>query len=414
MRGKTTIVCLSAIALALLTAAAVPPRTLAQESLPDKKSLVEDFKFFQLVPGDQGARDVCSLFAVTGAAEFEYAKHGDRKPVRLSEEFCIWAAHEATGVPGEQAMFYMATQGLNTHGLCAQTLMPYSSNGNSKTRPSAEAITSAHELDYRWLAHWIRRWNVKSKMPESEIVEIKRALANGHPVACGLRWPKKLDGSAIMTVPPANQVFDGHSILLVGYNTDSTAPGGGWFTFRNSVGPKWGNGGYGTMAYAYAKAYANDALWLELERPGAEVPIERFEAEDLPILGALRCPNSGQDMNGWGGGMWSNGKQLFCRAERGGQVEIGFEVKIGASYRLRVLGTAAPDYGIVHMLLDGKRVGPRFDLYCGRVSPSGSLELGKFELSSGRHRLRVVAESKNAVSEGYMFGIDAIDLLPAK
>src|ERR1700722_3300886 len=287
MKRKVMFIARFAIGLLLILAAAVSPRALAQdkESVPDKKSLVEDFKLFELAPGDQGNRDVCSLFAITGAAEFEYAKHGDRKPARLSEEFCIWAAHDATGVPGEQAMFYMATQGLNTHGLCEQALMPYSSQGNSKTRPSAEAITSAHDLDYRWLAHWIRRWNVKSKMPDPELIEIKRALANGHPVACGLRWPKKLDGSAITTVPPANQVFDGHSILFVGYKMDAALPGGGCFIFRNSAGPKWGNEGYGTMSFAYAKAYANDALWLELERRGAEVPIERFEAEDLPVLG---------------------------------------------------------------------------------------------------------------------------------
>jgi hypothetical protein len=110
--------------------------------------------------------------------------------------------------------------------------------------------------------------------------------------------------------------------------------------------------------------------------------------------------------------MWSNGKQLLCQAEKGGQVELGFDVKSGMSYRLRVLATAAPDYGIVRMALDGKRVGPRFDLYSGRISPSGSLELGTVELTPGRHRLRVVSEGKNTASDGFMFGLDTIDLLP--
>jgi len=168
------------------------------------------------------------------------------------------------------------------------------------------------------------------------------------------------------------------------------------------------------MSFAYVKAYANDALWLQLERRGAETPIERFEAEDLPILAAVRCQAAPQDMNYWSGGLWSNGKQLFAKGEKGGQVEVTFEVKLGLTYRLRALGTCAPDYAIVHVLLDGKRVGPKFDLYSGRVSPAGSLELGNFELTAGRHRLRIVAEGKNPASDGYFFGIDAIDLLPVK
>ncbi len=392
------------------------PGAAAQEStpLPDKVDLAKEFAKFGLTPGEQGSRDVCSLFAVTGAAEFEYSKHGGHGPRALSEEYCIWAAHDASGLPGEQAMFYMAVHGLNTLGLCEQSLMPYSAAGNSRTRPSGKAIKNAGDLEHRWRVHWIRRWDVQTKMSDGQMMEIRRALANEHPVACGLRWPKKLNGSAITTVPPANEVEDGHSILLVGYEMDDRAPGGGTFTFRNSWGAKWGHEGYGTMSFAYVRAYANDAFWLQLERPGAESPVERFEAEELPVLGSENCQASPQSMKEWGGGMWSRGKQLLCDSRRGGFVDLGFDVRKAGTYRVRVLATAAPDYGIVRMALDGKRVGSRFDLYSGRISPSGSLELGKFELSPGRHRLRVVAEAKNIASRGFKFGLDAIDLLPVE
>jgi hypothetical protein len=286
MRRPLAPIVMRIFALSSLAIVVVAPRSLAQEKseLPAKVSMVGEFEKFGLIPGEQGNRDVCSLFAVTGAAEFEYSKRGGKGPLRLSEEFCIWAAHDASGVPGEQSMFFMAVQGLNTFGLCELSLMPYSSSGNSRTRPSAAALTAARELDQRWRIHWLKRWDVKTKLSDAEITEIKRALSNDHPVACGLRWPKKLNGSAIMAVPPANQVEDGHSILFVGYEMNSSAPGGGVFIFRNSWGSKWGIGGYGTMSFAYAKAYANDAFWLQLERRGAEVPVERFEAENLPVL----------------------------------------------------------------------------------------------------------------------------------
>ena len=112
--------------------------------------------------------------------------------------------------------------------------------------------------------------------------------------------------------------------------------------------------------------------------------------------------------------MWSQGKQLFCRASKGSSVELGFTVRKAGRYRLRVLATAAPDFGRVRAALDGKPAGPLFDLYSGRVCPSGSLELGTHDLTAGPHRLRFTALERNAASNGWQFGLDAIDLLPAR
>ena len=175
-----------------------------------------------------------------------------------------------------------------------------------------------------------------------------------------------------------------------------------------------GAGGCGVLSYAYARAYANDIVWLRLGPPGSEVPAERFEAESLAVLARERCETSRQDMGMWGGPMWSQGKQLFCRAGRGGFVELGFEVRKAGRYRLRVLATAAPDFGQVQAALDGKPAGGVFDLYSRRVCPSGSLELGTHALAAGPHRLRFTAAGRDAASAGWRFGLDAIDLLSAK
>ena len=153
----------------------------------------------------------------------------------------------------------------------------------------------------------------------------------------------------------------------------------------------------------------------EREPPRAEVPVVRYEAEEIPVLASQHCSSSPQDMKPWGGPMWSHGRQLFCRAEHGGFVELGFSVPKAGRYRLRVLATAGPDFGIVRAALDGKPVGPAFDLYSGRVCPAGSLELGTLDMPAGPHRLRVTAVGKNAASQGFAFGLDAVDLLsPAK
>ena len=119
-------------------------------------------------------------------------------------------------------------------------------------------------------------------MSDPQFLSLKQALAAGHPVACGLRWPNKLSGSSIISDNPPGGVSDGHSIAFVGYTDDRTAPGGGAFRFRNSFGPSWGDHGYGTMSYAYVRKYSNDALWLRFGKTGSERPAEHFEAAALP------------------------------------------------------------------------------------------------------------------------------------
>jgi hypothetical protein len=168
------------------------------------------------------------------------------------------------------------------------------------------------------------------------------------------------------------------------------------------------------MSYAYVRAYLNDALWLEWGPPHSEVPKERFQADALPVRARNRCEVSTRAMTPWGSGLWSQGKQLFCRADPNGFVELEFQVRKAGRYRLCVEGTVAPDYGIIRIALDGQPTGQPFDLYSGMVGPSGPLELGVQELAATKHTIRFTAVGKNAVSEKYWFGVSAIDLLAPK
>ena len=385
-----------------------------EKRLPPKVNLGSEFGNLHIEPRAQGERDTCSLFAITAIAGFEYAQSNPLARKRLSEEFLIWAANEATGLNGDQAMFCEAAYGLNTFGICTAELMPYEKTSDAKRWPSKEALDNARERSQRWKVRWIKRWDVSRGLCEEELIAIKTTLANGHPVACGLRWPKALKGASLLVVPPPGNVFDGHSIVLTGYEDNAVKNGSGVFHFRNSLGPKWGVNGDGVMSYAYASAYANDVLWLQLGAPGSEIPAERFEAESMTILATKHCETTSQKMDSFGGGMWSRGEQLFCRSEELGSMELGFTVRKAGRYRLRVLATAAPDFGIIRVALDRTAWAPDFDLYSGRVCPAGSLELGEQDLTSGKHTLRFVVVGKNAASKNFFFGLDAIDLLSPK
>jgi hypothetical protein len=388
------------------------------EGLPAKVDLTPEFQRLGLPAHAQGNSDVCSLFAVTGVADFENARHGPEKRPCLSEEFLIWAARRATGKDHDHAMFYEAVQGLNALGICDEALMPYSPNANPKNgtprRPSPKALADARQRAGRWQVHLIRLWDVSRPMSDVQFLGIKRASAKGHPVACGLRWPNKLNGSSILSDNPPGGVSDGHSIAFVGYTDDAAVPGGGSFRFRNSFGTNWGDHGYGVMSYAYVRKYANDAIWLTLGPPGSERPLERFEAAGLPIVERQNCDARPQDMADYEPKLWTQGRQLFCAAKKGGDVVLVFDVRQAGRYRVRLLATAAPDYGIMRVMLDGTAIPGPFDLYSGRVSPSGSLELGAHELAAGRHRLRCTAAGKNPASGGFYFGLDVIDLMAVK
>jgi hypothetical protein len=143
-------------------------------------------------------------------------------------------------------------------------------------------------------------------------------------------------------------------------------------------------------------------------------PIERFEAAALPIMQHQNCETQVQNMADFEPQLWTQGRQLFCAARRGGDVVLAFDVRQAGRYRVRLLATAAPDYGKLAVALDGAAIHETFDLYSGRVSPSGSLELGQHDLAAGRHRLRCTAAGKNPASGGFYFGLDAIDLLGVK
>ena len=50
-----------------------------------------------------------------------------------------------------------------------------------------------------------------------------------------------------------------HEVLITGYEDDPSECGGGRFRFRNSWGSGWGDGGFGTMSYAYLEVFCHEA-----------------------------------------------------------------------------------------------------------------------------------------------------------
>ncbi len=376
------------------------------------------FERFGLAPKNQSPRGCCSLFALVGALEYEWACARQQAPaVRLSEEYLNWASHQTNGRRSDGSFFADALRGLATFGICREDLMPYAREFDPDAEPSPEAHADAAERrDVRAL--WIKAWDVTTGMTDEMLAAIRREIAQGHPVAIGMRWPRaeSYTPEGLLTVPPRDQVFDGHSVLLVGWRDDPSAPGGGWFLFRNSFGPGWREGGHGRMPFAYAMAYGNDAVSLRLGG-GVLLPCNRgarspIEFETLGTVQADGCEAVVQRMAPWGAARWSGGAQLFCRSSPGAVLTAVLPELPPGAYRAGLFATRAPDYGVVAVSLDDRLLAGDLDLYGAEVAPTGRLDLGTVTLTPGPHRLRVEVRGRNAASRGAFLGLDCLEFVP--
>ncbi|MDD8026120.1 MAG: C1 family peptidase [Acidobacteriota bacterium] len=220
------------------------------------------FEAFGLTPRVQGKRGTCSVFVVTQALELAFAQK-ENAGRRLSPEFLNWASNQAKSEKEDGGFFSDLWKGFEAHGICLESEMPYQAAFNAAIEPSPEARKDAEPRRGAGLGlHWIKEWDPKRGLTDGELQGALEALAQGHPVCAGFLWPKKAVWTeGVLQMCPRDQVFDGHSLLLVGYRNDPDRPGGGVLLIRNSGGSSRD----GFVTYEYAKAYMNDAVWIGVE-----------------------------------------------------------------------------------------------------------------------------------------------------
>ena len=209
---------------------------------------------------------MAGLIAFIDLLEFELAKATTGPAVRLSVPYLNWALRQSNGRRTDGSFFADPLRGVQKHGICEQASMPHFAPAHDADHsPSANAQA---EADRRKVVFplWIKQRDVKTGLTADQLAVIRQSLADGHPVAACLRWPKteQYAPDNVLLTPPPKEVFDGHSVVLVGYDDDPAQPGGGTFTFRNCAGAQWRDGGYARISYVYAQSYANEVLALPL------------------------------------------------------------------------------------------------------------------------------------------------------
>jgi len=133
-----------------------------------------------------------------------------------------------------------------------------------------------------------------------------------------------------------------------------------------------------------------------------------FEAEKLKIVDSKSCTADVQTMEEFQG-QWSGGTQLLVSSDRP-NASITLEVNISKEgvQKIEICFTKAPDYGLIQLLIDGRRTGSIFDGYAEKVLSHNIVDYGDVYLSEGQHRFTFQIVEKNTNSYGCSMGIDNI------
>lgn len=174
-----------------------------------------------LGPRLQGKRNTCSVFTMVGAVEYAMASK-ENCGTRLSVEFLNWASNQALRETQDGGFFSDLWRGFTIYGTCPEQDMPYQDKFDPERVPSEEARDHArllHEVGLR--LHWIKPWNRNTGLTEKQLLAIKDVLRRQWPICGGFRWPKEVKWKDnVLEMAPPEGVFDGHSVLIVGYRDD--------------------------------------------------------------------------------------------------------------------------------------------------------------------------------------------------
>jgi hypothetical protein len=226
---------------------------------------------------NQGSnRGTCTVFATTFLIEYQKAGMlGARGGRNLSEEYLNWAGNKATGEDSDGGFFTKFMSGYHAWGIATAREMSYRAayDPQHPATPNKATIAAAQAMfPVKYPFTVVKVWDNTRGMTAAELQNALAILRSGRPVATGIWWLNTFATVTVGGVPllkdyprsansvPNPPMFDGHSIDLVGFRESHAFPGGGYFIFRNSFGPSFGNKGYGFVSFQYMRTYANDAI----------------------------------------------------------------------------------------------------------------------------------------------------------
>jgi C1A family cysteine protease len=200
---------------------------------------------------DQGNLGSCTANSIAGAIEFDQIKQ--RQPHATPSRLFIYYNERAIEHSVQLDAGAQIRDGIKSVaklGVCPETMWPYDDTPPETEdspcptckfaqKPSAACYTAA-------LKHQIL---VYRRVPQ-DLNSMKGCLASGYPFVLGFTCysslPFKSTTGEIPLPSSHDHAIGGHAVLAVGYDDAHHR-----ILIRNSWGPGWGAGGYGSLPYAY-------------------------------------------------------------------------------------------------------------------------------------------------------------------
>ncbi|MEI7771391.1 MAG: C1 family peptidase [Chloroflexales bacterium] len=191
-------------------------------------------------PQSQGKRNTCVAFSLAAITQI---LSGD--PTDLSEQFLYYLCKEKDGIKGDVGTNpALAIQLLRDVGICTEPTWPYHPDPDSALPGGPKPPDPAYAEAKR---HRISGFSQIPAKGTAGVSQIQSQLAQGKPVMIGMPIYEHWTGSTQATLLgrlrfplPGERMAGGHAMCVVGYRTDASAPGGGYFIVRNSWGTEWG------------------------------------------------------------------------------------------------------------------------------------------------------------------------------
>lgn len=231
------------------------------DKVPSKVSLSHRYRGVQ----DQGNVGSCVGFGIEGslrsALDFKFP---------LSSGFAYKVAKLVDGKQHQGTSLNACIKGIQKYGICREGSYPYSSDKMFKEIPArifrdAKKIKLVKYQDQNTSDYNLLEWIIGCL--SGLLFDKPLAVAIGTFVFKSSWRSESTRATGKLLEPYAGESHtSGHSVTLIGYVFDSSFPGGGYFIFRNSWGPKWAwkdtycPAGYGIMSFSYAAKYVRSAI----------------------------------------------------------------------------------------------------------------------------------------------------------
>ncbi len=191
-------------------------------------------------PQNQGRRNTCVAFSLAAITQI---LSGD--PTDLSEQFLYYLCKEKDGIKGDVGTNpVLAIQLLRDVGICTEPTWPYHADPDNDQPGGPKPPDPAYIEAKR---HRITGFRQIPASGSVGVTQIQSQLAQGKPVMIGMPIYEHWTGATQATLLgrlrfplPGERKAGGHAMCVVGYRSDPSAPGGGYFIVRNSWGTEWG------------------------------------------------------------------------------------------------------------------------------------------------------------------------------